>query len=232
MVSRSFSYYLKIISLSLAMLLPNSFLYIAPILLIIFTNFFIKIFSLKMNKEILVGFFLLLLTGLFVEFVNIVLQSTVEGVKYWILSPIYWFLLVFLLRQTNNFLEIIDNAIRLVGIIVVVVNISYVLLFTSGIVQNNISCCGFIAYFGHSNLGFFAYSTSLLPHISFLSPYFAIRYYYKKNILDLFILLLLILSSILSLRVATSFFAVLSLVYLWYAFFTNILPLFSLLAFH
>lgn len=198
------------------MLLPSSFLYIAPITLLIFSNFFVKLFTLKINKNILIGFFLLLLTGSVVQFINVILQSTAEAVTYWILSPIYWFLLVFLLRQTNNFVEIIDSSIRFVGAVVVIVNISYVILFTSGVIQNNISCFGFIAYFGLSDVGFFAYSTSLLPHISFLAPYFAMRYYYKRDTLDLFILLLLVLSTILSLRVTTSFFAGLSLVYLWY----------------
>jgi hypothetical protein len=116
----------------------------------------------------------------------------------------------------NEKVEIIDSSIRLVGAVVVIVNISYVILFTSGIIQHNISCCGFIAYFGISDVGFFAYSTSLLPHISFLAPFFAVRYYYKRDTLDLFILLLLVLSTILSLRVTTSFFAGLSLIYLWH----------------
>jgi hypothetical protein len=191
---------IHLLGLVLLLLAPNAFLYIAPLLLVGALPFYLSLSACKIHREIFILFSCLVIMGCLVVAVNVLKIGTVEGIGYWILGPFVWFIIINHLVFSEQKHRLIDLVLVLAGWIVSLTNLGYVGLFLSGILGNISWPPFFSAHFGIDDRGFLAYSTSCLPQIGFLFPYFALRYIATGR--GAVLLMLLGTAGLLSLRLA------------------------------
>ncbi|MBD3843354.1 MAG: hypothetical protein IE909_16030 [Campylobacterales bacterium] len=198
--------------LMLLLLFPSNFMIFAPVFL---SRLVLVLNSLRFNKFIIIGFMSYITFGLLLQFINVIKFGKLYAFNFWVLGPIFWFFLISHYSSISNRGEVVFSSIKITTYVVVILNISYVIGFLSGLV-GNIDCCLFKAYFGIDQTGFFAFSTSLLPIVAFLLPFWAVIIVHKYSSESLVLFIMLAFVSVLSLRMALVLSLLLSLLYLYF----------------
>lgn len=157
------------------------------------------------NFSIAFGFSVFLLMGILLIAINAYLFRNVTPWTYWIVGYATWFIIIVLVRSLNDPANTIHSALVITGLVSGVGNLAYIALFFAGLAIEPISIAGYQAYFGLDERGFFAYSTSHLPHLAFLVPYFVYRFAKSESSIpwyEKWIVVAMIIAGILSLRTA------------------------------
>lgn len=194
--------------LTLVILFPWLFSWFAPFFYIgfvwILTTKTKKIVN-RENTRIAIGFLVFLITGLLLVGINAYLFRNIKPWTYWIVGYATWLIIILLVRSLKDPAETIHSALVATGFVAGMGNLFYIVLYFSGFAEEPISVAGYQAYFGLDSRGFFAYSTSHVPHLASLVPYFAYRFAKSESNIpkhEKWILIAMVLAGILSLRTA------------------------------
>ena len=156
-----------------------------------------------MNIPLILGFVCFVILGSCLIFINIILFDDYHQWTYWIAGYIVWFLIITLFRSVGDPAPLVHNSIFISGIIVGFGNLFFIISFLLGVITEPISFPGYQAYFGIDYRGFFAYSTSHVPQIGYIVPYFAYKAAKSPSGLsrmETLMMFLVVLTGILSLR--------------------------------
>lgn len=157
------------------------------------------------NTRIAIGFLAFIITGFLLIFINAYIFGNIKPWTYWIAGYATWFIIILLIRTLKNPARTVHSAMVATGFVAGVSSLVYIVLYFSGFAEEPISVAGYQAYFGLDSRGFFAYSTSHLPHLAFLVPYFAYRFAKSESNIpkhERLILIVMVIAGILSLRTA------------------------------
>ena len=206
-----------IFSLTLVICFPGLFSYFAPLLilaLICQILFRPNRLSRAINQKIILGFLTMLIASIFLVMLNVFKFGDESPWTYWIAGFLVWLVIVILIRSMDSPAEVIHKSLLCSSLFVGISCFTYVILFTGGILPEPVSFAGYQAYFGIDERGFFAYSTTHVPHIPYLLAYLVTYGALKKDAfkpLEMTAVTLLVISGLLSLRsfVAISFLGVL-----------------------
>lgn len=193
--------------LILTMTFPALFWLFSPLVYLTFAFCLLTKKTVRINPKLHIGFALFLSLGSLLLLIDIILNGGTRFWTFWIAGFFTWFVFINLLKLANKPELLIHKSLVILGYIVAIVNLGYVSAFLIGVAKEPISLLpAFQAYFGMSDTGFFAYSTSLLPHIGYIFPYFIVTLTSNDERVktkDLPILIILIaMAGILSLRVS------------------------------
>jgi len=166
------SYIVGIILLA-TMVLPSLFGQFAPLVYITFIFFVLtRRDGININGKILLGFFLFMVLGILLIIWNVYIFGDYSPWTFWIAGFLTWFFFIHLLRSIPSPELFIHKSLVATGYVVAITNLVYIAAFLAGISVEPISVPGFTAFYGMDAEGRFAYSSSLLPHICYLFPYF------------------------------------------------------------
>lgn len=194
--------------LTLVILFPGLFSWFAPFFYIGFAWILAtktKDIVNRENTRIATGFLIFLITGLLLIGINAYLFRNIKPWTYWIAGYATWLIIILLVRSLKDPAKTIHSALVATGFVAGVGNLVYIALYFAGFADDPISVAGYQAYFGLDSRGFFAYSTSHVPHLASLVPYFAYRFAKSTSSIprhEKWILIAMIIAGILSLRTA------------------------------
>lgn len=161
--------------LILTMTFPGLFSLFSPLVYLTFAFCLLTKKTVRINPKLLIGFALFLTLGSLLVVIDVILNGETRFWTFWIGGFLTWFVFINLLKLADKPELLIHKSLVILGYVVAIVNLGYVAAFLVGVAKEPISLLpAFQAYFGISDTGFFAYSTSLLPHIGYIFPYFIV----------------------------------------------------------
>lgn len=206
-----------IFSLILVICFPSLFSYFVP--LFVFALIYQAVVRPKclehaITPKIAIGFCVMMIASVFLVLFNVIKFGDISPWTYWIAGFLIWPVIVVLIRGVDSPAEVIHKSLLYSSLIVGGSCLIYIALFFLRILPEPISVPGYQAYFGLDERGFFAYSTTHVPHIPYLLAYLVTYGALKKGAikrLELIAIILMVISGVLSLRsfVAISIFGVL-----------------------
>lgn len=153
------------------------------------------------DRSLLLVFTAFLTLGSILVIYNAVLFSDLSPVTYWIAGFIVWYLFIETIRSTNDPGSTVHQAYVVLALMTGLGNLLYIVLFITNVITEPITLPGYQAYFGIDERGFFAFSTSLLPIVGALAPYFYYRAAHSAApLIERVALVLLTLTGLASLR--------------------------------
>lgn len=206
-----------IINLFFVICFPSLFSYSVPFFML---GFFWRLLSSPgsivkaFDAKIGVGFFILILLGIFLVVFNVIKFGDVSPWTYWIAGFFAWFVIIILIRSIPDYGYVIHQSFLYSSLFVGVTCLIYIALFFFEILKEPISVAGYQAYFGIDDRGFFAYSTSHVPNIPYLVAYLCSYRLFqgdKMGACEKLALFLMVIAGLLSLRsfIFIAFFVVL-----------------------